>query len=304
MMHGAAATTSSTVVVLWVLWGCSLAVDCVLYGRPWPVACGLWPVSEPTVCLVHSSKGPCLLFGARMMEEIISKQHYDAYFFDWDGLLVSTQELLYLSCKMAHQEENTRDDEKEEPLTFEEWSLFHHSSATTTQNNHRHHIHHHIKPSIQNKEQRRRRQHELYQEMLLHSPKLRLLDGVEIFLSSLDPQRVFVVTSSSREEVTLIRRWLDCAVLEAIPDSHWFTRETYQHRKPHPDGWNCAIQMAKQEQRKKALNVIGFEDTPSGVQSLLAAGDDTVETTCVLVSSFPYPDEWNDDPRVARVPRF
>lgn len=239
------------------------------------------------------------------MEEIIPKQQYDAYLFDWDGLLVSTQELLYLSWKTAHQEEKARDDEKkEQPLTFEEWSLFHHSSATTAKNNHHQRLHRHIKPSMQNKERRRRREHELYQEMLLHSPKLRLLDGVETFLSSLDPQYVFVVTSSSREEVTLIRRRLDCAVLEAIPDSHWFTRDTYQHRKPHPDGWNCAIQLASQEQRKTELNVIGFEDTPSGVQSLLAAGDGTVKATCVLVSSFHYPDEWNDDPRVARLPHF
>ena len=212
--------------------------------------------------------------------------NYDVYLFDWDGLLVSTQELLYLSWRTAYQEE-TQDDK---PLSFEEWSLLHHSALIVRK----------MKPI--NEKRMRKRRHDLYDNMLRESPLLRLLDGVEPFLSSLDPHCVFIVTSSSRIEVERIRQRLHCEALEKIPYSHWFTREIYEHRKPNPDGWNRAIQLAGQEQGRKRtdLRVIGFEDSPSGVHSLLAA---TRVETCVLVNPFRYPDEWNDS-RVVKLPHL
>jgi len=222
---------------------------------------------------------------------------YDVYLFDWDGLIVSTQELLYLSWKTAYQEE-TNDDET--PLTFEEWSLFLHSSFSGCRDD----LGRRLKPII-HKERMNKRGHELYDQMLRSSPYLRLLEGVEAFFSSLDPRRVFVVTSSSRAEVNLIRKRLQCPTLEAIPEQHWLTREIYIHRKPDPEGWNRAIQWAGWEQSKPAeqLKVVGFEDTPSGVHSLLAS-QPTCKKTCVLVSPFHYPDEWNNDPRVVRLSHF
>lgn len=217
---------------------------------------------------------------------------YDVYLFDFDGLLVSTQFLLYLSWKKAYQEQVP----SERFLTFAEWSIEAHSPC-------------HSKPRlakpVRDAEQFDSRRHEVYKDML-SSPHLRLLDGVKSFLLSLDPQTVFVVTSSSRPEVEFIRRKLSSAVLEAIPYSHWFTREMYERRKPHPDGYNRAIDMACREQNKTAqqLKVVGFEDTPSGIQSLLAS-QPTGKKTCVLVSPFPYKDVFHaSDATVVKIQHF
>lgn len=235
----------------------------------------------------------------------------DACLFDWDGLVVNTQELLYLSWKAAYREElaatgsKDRDgvDEDEQLLSFEEWSLHHDSGQ------HDFGAKKALVPpgtAVNKRERMRARRHELYEDMLRRDGAVRLLDGVESFLGELDAQRAFVVTSSSRPEVDLIRHQLRCAALEAIPCSHWFTREAYRFRKPDPDGWNRAIQLAAWEQDKVArnLNVVGFEDTPSGVRSLLSAAQSVSQMTCVLVSPFPYRDAWLDDPRVVRLDHF
>lgn len=219
-------------------------------------------------------------------------RNYDVYLFDWDGVLVNTQELLYHSWKNAYQEQET----SERLLTFEEWSIQVHSTC-----------HERPRPlkSVRNTVQLNSRRHEIYQD-LLSSPHLKLLKGVKSFLLSLNPQSVFVVTGSSRPEVEFIRRRLNSTVLQAIPYSHWFTREMYERRKPHPDGWNRAIDMACREQSKTPgeLKVVGFEDTPSGMQSLLAS-QSTGKKTCVLVSPFKYKDEWHEDhEKVVKIPHF
>ena len=257
----------------------------------------------------------------------------DAYLFDWDGLIVNTQELLWRAWKESYEKEVLCGEKA--PLSFAEWSLLHHSSSrhnnSDTDGHHRQHLHH---PEEQLLDWRTRQRisegsHKLYRKYLNQTDGdggVRILQGVEEFLAALNPHRVYVVTSSSYAEVMLIRKKLHNAVLEAIPMSHWLTRETYQHRKPNPDGWNRAIEMAcqakaAQGQREKGhtndddddeqhvvpvMRIVGFEDTPSGIRSLLAAAGPIPCTKCVLVSPFPYDAraEWNDDPRVMRLEHF
>jgi HAD superfamily hydrolase (TIGR01509 family) len=217
---------------------------------------------------------------------------YDVYLFDWDGLIVNTQELLWRAWGEAFSKECSA---REAPLTFSEWSLHCHSRFYRTR------PHPETYLDWQTRQRIEEQRHRLYRQLLHHD--VTLLEGVEDFLKSLDPNHVFIVTSSSRAEVMLIRNQLKCAVLEAIPMSHWFTRDVYKHPKPDPDGWNLAIAMAYQEQRRtEELRIIGFEDTPSGLRSLLAARP--MLRTCVLLTSILYEDEWNNDPRVMRLQHF
>jgi len=234
------------------------------------------------------------------MDEFINK--YDVYLFDWDGLIVNTQEILWLAWTQAYEEEFAHEESSPPPLTFQEWSLLCHEGRQPTQ----------PQPFVTESQihRIRKRKYELYSIFLRNKDRegcrlVHLLDGVQRFLLCLEPQRVFIVTSSSQREVSLIRQFLHLPVLESIPPSHWFTRETYAHRKPHPNGWNLAIQLAGRELQKDPtqLKIVGFEDTVSGIQSLLNARPKC--TQCVLVSPFPYDESvWRGDTRVRKIPRF
>src|SRR5262249_46541096 len=86
-----------------------------------------------------------------------------------------------------------------------------------------------------------------------------------------------VVTNSTREQAALLRR--RHAVLEAV--EVWVTREEYAAAKPAPDGH---VQ-ARRRLPVPAAAAIGLEDTPRGLEALLAAG-----VAAVLVTEIPYPE--------------
>jgi beta-phosphoglucomutase len=82
-----------------------------------------------------------------------------------------------------------------------------------------------------------------------------------------------VVTHSKREQIDpIVERH---PVLRAIP--HWITREDYTQPKPHPEGYSKAISKFG----RPGGRVIGFEDSPKGLQALLGAG-----ASAVLVSPY------------------
>jgi beta-phosphoglucomutase len=70
-----------------------------------------------------------------------------------------------------------------------------------------------------------------------------------------------VVTHSPDWMIKLFRR--QNPILDTIPE--WITRENYTHPKPHPECYEIAI---KRLANKKDA-IIGFEDTPRGLQALM-----------------------------------
>ncbi len=114
---------------------------------------------------------------------------------------------------------------------------------------------------------------------LLRAGKLQLMPGVEKLLYMLKEAAIkrCVVTHSPQEQVDYIRSMIP--VLDLIP--HWVTREHYQRPKPAPDGYEIAIERFA----ARGDGVIGFEDSLRGLQSLQA----TRKAYPVLISSFIHP---------------
>lgn len=112
---------------------------------------------------------------------------------------------------------------------------------------------------------------------LLEAGAIRLMPGVEELLSALQQANLkrCVVTHSPKTLVDVVRR--QHAILDTIP--HWITREHYTHPKPHPEGYQLAIQKFANPQE----NIIGFEDTPRGIEALLQTS-----ATPVLISQTSY----------------
>jgi len=106
-----------------------------------------------------------------------------------------------------------------------------------------------------------------------------LRPGAERFLVQLEAAGVerAVVTNSSREQVEALRSQLPA--LDLV--SEWITREDYEAAKPAPDAYQRALARCG----RAPAAAIGFEDTPRGLRSLLAAG-----VHGVLVTTVPYPE--------------
>lgn len=117
---------------------------------------------------------------------------------------------------------------------------------------------------------------QIYLELL--KKNVQLMPGVEeilLFLKEADLKSC-VVTNSPSEQIEVIRR--QNPLLNVI--RNWMTREQYHLPKPHPESYLKAIEMyAKKEDR-----IIGFEDSPKGLQALLGT-----RAQPVMVCSFKHP---------------
>jgi beta-phosphoglucomutase len=114
---------------------------------------------------------------------------------------------------------------------------------------------------------------------LIHEGAVHLMAGVEQMLKALEAANVkrCVVTHSAEDLVSYIRK--QNPVLDTIP--HWITRWDYSHPKPNPECYLKAI-----ERLAKATDkVVGFEDTPRGLQALQGT-----RATPILVSAINYPE--------------
>ena len=74
-----------------------------------------------------------------------------------------------------------------------------------------------------------------------------------------------VITTSAQEE-PFKRSHLKTGLLEHF--SSWITREQYAREKPHPDVYLQALEQS----RLRANEIIAVEDTPRGVQAVRSAG--------------------------------
>jgi HAD superfamily hydrolase (TIGR01509 family) len=113
-------------------------------------------------------------------------------------------------------------------------------------------------------------------EDLLRKGNLSLLPGVEVLLKQLAQRgkKRCVVTNSALVQVERIQSQI--SVLQTIP--RWFTREDYERPKPAPDGYLKALG----ELKEPGDRVIGFEDSLRGYESLKSAGVETGVLICPL----------------------
>lgn len=192
--------------------------------------------------------------------------HYQLFLFDFDGILVNTEELHYMAyLKMcADRGFSLKWDQK----IYMSYALF--SASGVKEGVYRE------LPALQKEEpcwdvlynEKKRAYYELLQN---RGPSL--MPGVSELLLALEKAGIkrCVVTHSPGEQIALIRK--QHPVLSTIPE--WITREHYSQPKPSPECYLKAISALKQPGDR----IVGFEDSPRGLQALLGT-----EAEGVLVS--------------------
>jgi beta-phosphoglucomutase len=190
---------------------------------------------------------------------------FDLFLFDFDGLLVNTEELHFAAYRELCKRHGFHLD----------WNLSQffeaaHFSATGIQR-----ALYEKFPALKELpwDGLYAEKKKIYQE-LLEKGNLTLMPGVEALLIALqkaDKKRC-VVTNSTKVQIDLIKEKLP--VLQTIP--YWFTRESYQEPKPHPAGYLKALEQLKEPGDR----VIGFEDSARGLKSLQGAGVATALLIC------------------------
>ncbi len=202
-------------------------------------------------------------------------QDYQLFLFDFDGLLVDTEQLHYASylemsrrrgcplnwdfqrfCVEAHSKAMGFFDglEREYPDVFKEG------------------------PSKQELYEEKKR---IYVEMLQKTP-LELMEGAELLIEALDARKIksAVVTNSPKAQIEMIKNALP--VLQKIP--LWVTREDYSTPKPSPEGYLKAIALLA----NPGDRIVGFEDTLKGLKALIASG---VESMLICPADHEHVDE-------------
>lgn len=200
-------------------------------------------------------------------------QQYQLFLFDFDGLLVNTEEIHFLAyknmcaargvkfswsfdryCQAAHYDAHALKNQIyiEFPLLREQepnWDVLY----------------------LEKKEELRK---------LFKKGAVKLMPGVEEFLTLLKARSIprCVVTHSPDDLVAMIRK--QNPILNSIPN--WITREQYSEPKPHPECYQKAISLFA----KPSDKVIGFEDTPRGLWSLLG----TNRAVPILICQANYPE--------------
>lgn len=199
---------------------------------------------------------------------------YDAYLFDFDGLLVNTEDLHYLAYK-----------EMLERHGFSlEWDF-----ATYCENAHKSTEYlanavYSAFPKLQKIQPDwmilREQKQSIYTD-LLRSGKTELMPGVKEFLSLLKERGkpMFVVTNSPKKQVEIIKEQL---IALSLIDT-WITREFYNDPKPSPECYLVAIKHFGKDGK-----FIGFEDTPKGLEALLQT---PITPVLVLPKRYPAPEE-------------
>lgn len=189
-------------------------------------------------------------------------QDYQLFLFDFDGLLVDTEPLHYVSYK-----ELCRRHGFDLNWDFRRFCVEAHGKAMgiwEALGKEFPHFYDRDPKEVLYEEKKT-----IYVE-LLEKANLELMEGVAdllLVLAEIGIARA-VVTNSPKVHIEIIKRSLP--ILQTIPV--WITREDYVNPKPAPDGYLKAIDiLAKPKDR-----IIGFEDTLKGLKALLAAGTEGV----------------------------
>lgn len=197
---------------------------------------------------------------------------YQLFLFDFDGLLVNTEEIHYCAYRKMCKDRGI-------PFawTFAEYCNMAHYEADKLQKAMYAEIPdlHALEPDW----------NVLYAEKkkamleLLEAGMVHMMPGAAELLIALQEADIprCVVTHSPEEQIRIARS--KNSVLNTIP--HWFTRETYTRPKPHPECYLNAIKALKGAGKK----IIGFEDTPRGLRALMQT-----PAKPVLIAQVDYPE--------------
>lgn len=199
---------------------------------------------------------------------------YQLFLFDFDGLLVNTEEIHY----QAYQK-MCSDRGFDLPWTFPRYCRAAHYNQETLRRE--------LFEAVPDLAKSQPDWEILYREKkqamvyLLSQGAVQLMPGAEELLAALDRKGIArcVVTNSPDEQIQLIKR--SNPVLETIP--HWYTRETYSKPKPDPECYLNAIRDLCPE----GGNVVGFEDTPRGMRALLQTAAKSLMITQVDYPELP-----------------
>ena len=114
---------------------------------------------------------------------------------------------------------------------------------------------------------------------LINEGAVQLMPGVDALLKALESAKIprCVVTHSPDSLIKAVRN--QNPLLDSIP--HWITREHYSQPKPNPECYLKAIETFS----TPSTRIIGFEDTPRGLQALLGT-----RAQAVLVCTVDYPE--------------
>ena len=181
---------------------------------------------------------------------------YQLFLFDFDGLLVNTEEIHYQAYQRMCAKHGVKLD-----MGFENYCKIAHyfSEGLSTK----------LYERYPNLKAQQPSWDILYAEKkqamidLLNEGAVQLMPGVEKLLLALQKASIkrCVVTHSAIELISIIRK--QHAIFDTIPT--WVTREQYSKAKPNSECYLKAIDMLAEP----ADHVIGFEDSIRGLRALL-----------------------------------
>lgn len=182
---------------------------------------------------------------------------YDLFLFDFDGLLVNTENLQLESYRRMCADEGftlTWDER-----TFAKYAMFESDGVK--------HALQALFPFQKSWSLLYEAKKEHYTQLLLKKGT-QLMPGVEKLLSTLHERSYArcVVTHSLPHHIALIRT--AHPILNTIP--LWITRDHYTHPKPHSECYEKALS------HFNAKRPLGFEDSPRGLRALLSTPADAI----------------------------
>lgn len=197
---------------------------------------------------------------------------FKLFLFDFDGLLVNTEELHFLAYKTMCSRRGFDLD-----WSFERYCQSAHYSADI--------LGRELYEKFPGLYKMEPSWDVLYLEKknliveLLKEGRAALMPGVKELLEALEEANIprVVVTHSPLELIDAARQ--NNPVLHTIP--HWITRHDYTHPKPHSECYLKAISMYGENLDP----IIGFEDTPRGLNALLGT-----RAVPVIVCTAKYPE--------------
>lgn len=198
--------------------------------------------------------------------------NFDLFLFDCDGLLVNTEEIHYMAYKRMCAARGVNLN-----WSFEYYCTLAHYSSDGLKNE----IYIQFPQLVAQVSGWEILYNEKRQAVLdlLNEGAVHTMPGVEQLLTALDKAAIprCVVTHSPDELVSIVRS--KNPILDAIP--HWITRHHYTHPKPNSECYLKAIELFA----KPSARVIGFEDTPRGMNALMGT-----RAKSVMICTIAYPE--------------
>ncbi len=178
---------------------------------------------------------------------------YQLFLFDFDGILVNTEEFHYRAYQLMCQARGVE----------LKWSLDHYLklalfSATALRDELMAEY-----PALGKEWDKLYEEKKQIYTQLIEKENVALMPGVDQLLTALKKHAIkrVVVTHSAREHIEKIKE--KQPLLKTIP--HWITREDYSKPKPDPECYQLAVKCyALPEDR-----IVGFEDSPRGLKALM-----------------------------------